>query len=78
MTTAALRSELHAFIDEADMKVLDVLYQFLQAQRQNQAGLLTNEQQAEVQLRSAAYKSGTTKAYSLEDARAHLKRNRPQ
>jgi hypothetical protein len=78
MTTAALRSKLHAYIDEADIMVLDVVYQFLQAQRENQASLLTKEQQEEVRQRSAAYKSGSTQAFSLEEARAHLKRNRPQ
>jgi hypothetical protein len=78
MTTAALRSKLHAYIDEADMMVLDVVCQFLQAQRENQASLLTKEQQEEVRQRSAAYKSASTQAFSSEEARAYLKRNRPR
>lgn len=78
MTTAALRTKLHAYIDEVDGKILDVVYQFLESQRKVQGSSLSKAQQNEVLLRSAAYKEGTAKGYSLDEARAILKQKKAQ
>lgn len=78
MTTAAKRTKLHAYIDEADGKTLDVVYRFLETQRKHQGSLLTEGQQKEVQERSAAYKEGTAKGYTLEEARAILQKKKAQ
>lgn len=78
MTTAALRTKLHAYIDEVDGNILDVVYQFLETQRKGQGSLLTKAQQNEVQLRSSAYKEGTAKGYSVDEARAILKQKKAQ
>lgn len=73
MTTAAIRSKVHKYIDEADIKVLEVVYQLLEVYRQNSPGVLTNEQQKEVLKRSASYKSGKAKGYSVAAARKRVK-----
>jgi hypothetical protein len=74
MTTTAIRSKVHKYIDEADAKVLEVVYQLLEVYRRNNSSLLSAEQQKEVLKRSAAYKTGKIKGYSLTEARKLVKR----
>ena len=73
MTTTAIRTKVHKYIDEADIKVLEVVYQLLEVYRQNNSSLLTEEQQKEVLKRSALYKAGKIKGYSLAEARKRVK-----
>ena len=73
MTTSAIRSKVHKYIDEADNKVLEVVYQLLEVYRQSNSSLLTDEQQKEVLKRSALYKAGKIKGYSLPEARKLVK-----
>ena len=58
MTTTAIRTKVHKYIDEADSNVLEVVYKLLEVYRQSNSSLLTDEQQKEVIKRSAAYKAG--------------------
>ena len=73
MTTTEIRSKVHQYIDEADSKVLDVVYQLLEVYRQNNSSLLTDEQQQEVLKRSAMFKACETKGYSISEARKRIK-----
>ena len=75
MTTTTIRSKVHKYVDEADVKVLEVVYQLLEVYRQSNASLLTEVQQKEVLKRSALYKSGKIKGYSLAEARKLVKQN---
>ena len=73
MTTTAIRTKVHKYVDEADIKVLEVVYQLLEVYRQSNSSLLTDEQQKEVLKRSALYKAGKMKGYSLAQARKLVK-----
>ena len=73
MTTTAIRTKVHKYIDEADTKVVEVVYQLLEVYRQSNSSLLTEEQQKEVLKRSALYKAGKIKGYSLAEARKRVK-----
>jgi hypothetical protein len=73
MTTAAIRTKVHKYIDEADSNVLEVVYKLLEVYRQSNVSLLTEEQQKEVLKRSALYKSGKIKGYSLSEVRKRIK-----
>lgn len=73
MTTSAIRSKVHKYIDEADIKVLEVVYQLLEVYRQNNSSLMTDEQQKEILKRSALYKAGKIKGYSIREARKNIK-----
>ncbi len=73
MTTTAIRSKVHKYIDEADSNVLEVVYKLLEVYRQNNASLLTEEQQKEVLKRSALYKAGKIQGYSLTEVRKRVK-----
>ncbi len=73
MTIAAIRTKVHQYIDEADIKVLEVVQQLLEVYRQNNSSLLTEDQQKEVLKRSALYKEGKTKGYSITEARKLVK-----
>ncbi|MBK6523267.1 MAG: addiction module protein [Sphingobacteriaceae bacterium] len=73
MTTTAIRTKVHKYIDEADVKVLEVVYQLLEVYRQSNSSLLTDEQQKEVLKRSALYKAGKIKGYSIAESRKRVK-----
>lgn len=73
MTTSAIRTKVHKYIDEADTDVLEVVYKLLEVYRQGNSSLLTKEQQKEVLKRSAMYKAGKMKGYSLSDVRKRIK-----
>lgn len=73
MTTSAIRTKVHKYIDEADAKVLNVVYQLLEVYRQGNSSLLTDGQQEEVLSRSESYKAGKTKGYSIAEARNQVK-----
>ena len=72
MTTTAIRTKVHKYIDEADSNVLEVVYKLLEVYRQSNSSLLTDEQQKEVIKRSALYKAGKTKGYSLAEVRKRV------
>lgn len=73
MTVTAIRTKVHKYIDEADNNVLEVVYKLLEVYRQGNTSLLSNEQQKEVLKRSAQYKAGKMKGYSLADVRKRIK-----
>jgi len=73
MTTTAIRTKVHKYIDEADNNVLEVVYKLLEVYRQSNTSLLTIEQQKEVLKRSAQYKAGKMKGYSLAEVRKRIK-----
>jgi hypothetical protein len=72
MTTAAIRSKVHQYIDEADNNVLEVVYKLLEVYRQSNSSLLTEEQKKEVLKRSVLYKAGKMKGYSLTEVRKRV------
>jgi hypothetical protein len=73
MTTTVIRSKVHKYIDEADLNILEVVCQLLEVYRQSKTSLLSEKQQKEVLKRSALYKSGKIKGYSILDARKQIK-----
>ena len=73
MTIAAIRTQVHKYVDEADIKVLEVVHQLLEVYRQNNSSVLSEEQQKDVLKRSALYKSDKTKGYSISEARKIIK-----
>ena len=73
MTTTTIRTKVHKYIDEADSNVLEVVYKLLEVYRQSNTSLLTEEEQKEILKRSALYKAGKTKGYSLTEVRRRLK-----
>jgi hypothetical protein len=73
MTATAIRTKVHKYIDEADNNVLEVVYKLLEVYRQGNSSFLTSEQQKEVLKRSAQYKAGKMKGYSLAEVRKRIK-----
>jgi hypothetical protein len=73
MTATAIRKKVHKYIDEADIKVLEVVCQLLEVYRQTNSSSLTEDQQKEVLKRSALYKAGKTKGYTMAEARKRVK-----
>ena len=74
MTKAAMRNKIHQYIDEADVKVVEVIYQLLEVYRQSKAENILEGQKQEILKRSASYKAGKTKAYSVAEARKIIKK----
>ena len=73
MTTIAIRSKLHKYIDEADSDILEVVIKLLEVYRKNNTSLLTSEQKEEVFKRSVLYKEGKMKGASLREVRNRVK-----
>lgn len=73
MTSTAIRSKMHKYIDEADSDVLEVVYKLLEVYRQSNASLLTEVQKKEILKRSALYKAGKMKGYSLAEVCKRVK-----
>lgn len=73
MTTTAIRSKLHKYIDEADNDVLEVVMKLLEVYRKGNTSLLTAEQKEEVFKRSVLYKEGKMKGVSLPGVRKRVK-----
>ena len=74
MTKSAILNKVHQYIDEADTQVIEVVYKLLEVYRQSNASLLTETQQQEVLKRSALYKVGKLKTYSLAEARERVRK----
>lgn len=73
MTATAIRTKVQKYIDEADIKVLEVIYQLLEVYRQSNPSLMTEQQQKEILKRSELYKQGKVKGYSMTEARKRVK-----
>jgi len=74
MTTSAIRTKVHEYIDEADSNVLEVIYKLLEVYRQANTSKLTKEQQEEVLKRSMQYKAGEIKTLSLTEVHKRVKK----
>ena len=72
MTTAALRTKVHEYIDEADSRVLEVVFKLLEVYRENNSSMLSEMDQEEMIQRSVQYKTGAESSLSLAEAKKKL------
>ena len=71
MGAAQIREELHQFINHADERVLTLIYGMMKADSE---GLLTAEQQEDLDKRIERHKKGESKSYSWSEARAQIEK----
>jgi predicted GIY-YIG superfamily endonuclease len=71
MGAAQIREELHQFINQADDRVLNLLYGMMKA---DNGGLLTQEQQDDLDKRIARHKSGESQSYTWSEARTKIEK----
>ena len=71
MGAAQIREELHQFINQADERVLNLIYGMMKADSES---LLTADQQADLDKRIASHKKGESKSYSRSEARAQIEK----
>lgn len=71
MGAAQIREELHQLINQADERILMLIYDMMKADRE---GLLTVEQQKDLDQRIARHKNGESKSYSWSEARIQIER----
>lgn len=69
MTTAALRTKVHEYIDEADSKVLEVVFKLLEVYRENNSSMLSQKDQEEMIQRSVQYQAGAEASLSFAEAK---------
>lgn len=69
MGAAQIREELHQFINQADERVLTLIYGMMKA---DQEGLLTTDQQDDLDQRIKRHKSGESKSYSWPEVRTQI------
>ena len=72
MTTAALRTKVHEYIEEADSKVLEVVFKLLEVYRENNSSMLSQKDQEEMIQRSVGYQAGAESNLSLAEAKKKL------
>jgi hypothetical protein len=72
MTTAALRTKVHEYIEEADSKVLEVVFKLLEVYRENNSSVLSQKDQEEMTQRSVQYQTGAESSLSLAEAKKKL------
>lgn len=72
MTTATLRSKVHEYVDEADGRVLEVVFKLLEVYRENNTSALSSENQDEMVRRSVQYQTGTETSLTLAEAKKKL------
>jgi hypothetical protein len=72
MTTAALRTKVHEYIEEADSKVLEVVFKLLEVYRENNSSMLSQKDQEEMIQRSVQYQAGAESRLSLAEAKKKL------
>jgi len=72
MTTAALRKKVHEYIEEADSRVLEVVFKLLEVYRENNSSMLSQKDQEEIIQRSVQYQAGAESILSLAEAKKKL------
>lgn len=72
MEAARLREELHEFINRADQRILNLIYGMMRADAEG--GILTIEQQQDLDKRIENHKKGDSKSFSWSEARAEIEK----
>ena len=72
MTTSVLRTKVHEYVDEADSKILEVVFKLLEVYRENNSSILSQKNQEEMIQRSVQYKTGAESSLSLAEAKKKL------
>lgn len=71
MGVAQIREELHQFINQADERILTLIYGMMKADKE---GLLTADQQVDLDKRIVRHKNGESKSYSWPEARTQIEK----
>lgn len=71
MGAAQIREELHQFINQADERVLNLIYGMMKADSESH---LSEEQQEDLDKRIARHKKGESKSYSWSEARTQIEK----
>jgi putative addiction module component (TIGR02574 family) len=72
MGVAQIREELHQFINQADERILNLIYGMMKAD--SDKDILTNEQQQDLDKRIDRHKKGESKSYTWSEARAQIEK----
>ena len=72
MTTSVLRTKVHEYVDEADSKILEVVFKLLEVYRENNSSMLSQKDQEEMIQRSVRYQAGAESNLSLAEAKKKL------
>ena len=70
MDTIQIKEELHQFIEQADARVLNLIYGMMRAD--SNLEILTAEQQEDLDQRIASHKNGESKSFSWAEAKAQI------
>ena len=76
MTTIKIREKVNEYLNNADERMLKVVYAMLKEyeNRPAQKSVLSDEQYKEMEKRLKNYKSGKSKGYTVEQVRQHVKK----
>lgn len=71
MGTAQIREELHEFINQADERILSLIYGMMKADHEN---ILTDDEQRDLDKRIANHKNGESKSYTWPEVRLQIEK----
>lgn len=71
MGAAHIREELHEFIDQADERILALIYGMMKADNEN---LLSEEEQKDLDKRITKHKNGESKSYTWSEVRIQIEK----
>ena len=76
MTTIKIREKVNEYLNQADERMLKVVYAMLKEYENipDQKSALSDEQYKEMEKRLKNYKSGKSKGYTVEQVRQHVKK----
>ena len=77
MTTTAIRKKVHQYVDEAEEKVLEAMYQMLKLYvDEGSESLMSKEQKTEIDKRGKLYRQGKLKTSSWEEVKQRTRAGR--
>lgn len=72
MGAAQIREELHQFINRADERLLNLIYGMMKADTVK--GILTEEQQEDLDKRIARHRKGESECFSWSESRVQIEK----
>ena len=75
MATLKIREKVHSIIDNADERILKVVYAMLREYEKTETTtfLITEDQKKEIDQRWENHKSGKSKSYSIDEVNKYVK-----
>lgn len=73
MDTTKIKEELHQYINQADDRFIQLVYAMVQADKQEEKELLSQEEKEELEKRVERHRNGQSKSYTWDEVKSRLR-----